>query len=155
MGEQHSSSFAYVVYVRRTGERYRSRVGTSKKNTFAIIMMWVYIHSGSQRITSGMFAHSLVRRMLNKQLLAFVGIRLSPACLVRVCVQMWMRLNTFPFTISVELTLTFTFLLKSYSHSKSYYYSIHTHTHNHIYSLGLSTQAHNQTHTHTFTWTHS
>ncbi len=51
-----------------TGECYLSGVDTSKKNTFAIILMWMYAHSGSQWITSRMLACSLVWRMLNKQL---------------------------------------------------------------------------------------
>ncbi len=47
-------------------------------------------HSSSQRVTSETLAHSLVWQTLNKQLF---GICLGPACLVRVCVQMWTRLN--------------------------------------------------------------
>ncbi len=42
VSEHHSPSFAYVAYVRRTGKCYLSGVGTSKKNTFAIIQMWMY-----------------------------------------------------------------------------------------------------------------
>ncbi len=73
----------------QTGKCYPSGVGTSKKNMFAIILMWTYTHSGSQWITSGTLAHSLVWQTLNKQLF---GIRLGPACLVRIHVQMWTRL---------------------------------------------------------------
>ncbi len=68
VGEQHSPSFACVAYVLQKGKHYPSEVGTSKKNTFSIILMWTYIHSDSQRITSGMLTRSLVQRMLNKQL---------------------------------------------------------------------------------------
>ncbi len=118
------TTFAYAVYVRQIGKHYPSGVGTSKKNTFAIILMWMYIHLGSQRITSGTLARSLVRRTLNKQLF---GIHLySPRsrmpclrsrtdvdaawnkplfacmeafCRVRLClacrVQMWTRLHSY------------------------------------------------------------
>ncbi len=66
--EQHSPSFAYAAYVRQTGKCYPSGVSISKKNTFAIVLMWTYIHSGSHRMTSGTLARSLVWRTLNKQL---------------------------------------------------------------------------------------
>ncbi len=62
------TAFAYAAYVRRTGERCLSGVDTSKKNTFAIIPMWTYIHSGNQQMTSGMLVRLLVRQTLNKQL---------------------------------------------------------------------------------------
>ncbi len=68
VGEQHSPSFTYAVSVWRTGVHYPSGVCTSKKNTFAIILMWTNINLGRQRITSGTLARSLVWWMLNKQL---------------------------------------------------------------------------------------
>ncbi len=42
----------------RTGKHYPSGVGTSKKNTFAIVLMWMYIHSFEQPTTAQLNACS-------------------------------------------------------------------------------------------------
>ncbi len=110
VGEQHSPSFAYAAYVWRTDKRYLSGVDTSKKNTFAIVLMWTYIHSGSQRITSGML--TLVRlcgECWTINFLAFVGIRLHSACLVCVCVQMWTRPKANPNKCQKMVCLAFAY----------------------------------------------
>ncbi len=75
--------------------------------------MWMYILSDSQRMTSGMLAHLLVQRTLNKQLF---GICLRPACLVRIRVQMWTRLKTFTLNVRIifkcRIHVLFTFRCK-------------------------------------------
>ncbi len=65
------TAFVCAANVRWPVECYPFGIGTSKKNTFEMLG----VH--------------LTKRMLNKHFLAFVRVPLSPACLVRIRIQMW------------------------------------------------------------------
>ncbi len=73
--EALQTAFVCVANIWWTAERYPFGVSTSKKNIFAMLG----VH--------------LTRRTPNNHFLAFVRVCLSPACFVRIRVQMWTYLN--------------------------------------------------------------
>ncbi len=76
VAEAQRTAFVCATNVRWTAEHYPFEVGTSKKNTFTMLGV------------------RLTRWTSKNLLLAFVWVRLSPTCLVRIRIQMWTYLHT-------------------------------------------------------------